>query len=101
MQNMPMENNKEISQALAVYFALPDGIDDFEIIRQKLIEEIQYLIDYDLNKLWNVLYRIDVAEKKVKEVIATTPYTEHAARIADLIIQRQQEKIISRKKYKT
>lgn len=100
MSNMPMENSKEISTALATYFALPDEVDDFEVIRKKLIEEIQYLIDYDLNKLWNVLYRIDVFEKKVRNVIATTPHTEHAVHIANLIIERQQEKIISRKKYK-
>ncbi len=98
---MPMENSKEISTALATYFALPDGADDFKMVRQKLIEEIQYLIDYDLNKLWSILYRIDVAEKKVKSVISNTPYNEHASHIADLIIHRQQEKIISRKKYKT
>ena len=95
-----MENTKEISTALATYFALPEG-DDFEAMRKKLIEEVQYLIDYDLNKLWNVLYRIDVFEKKVREVIATTPHTEHAVHIADLIIERQQEKIISREKYKS
>ena len=97
---MPMENSKEISTALATYFALPIEVDDFEVIRQKLIEEIQYLIDYDLNKLWSVLYRIDVFEKKVRNVIATTPHAEHASHIADLIIESQQEKIISRKKYK-
>lgn len=95
-----MENSKEISNALATYFALPDGENNFEVVRQKLIEEIQYLIDYDLDKLWSVLYRIDVAEKKVKSVISNTPYNKHAAHIADLIIHRQQEKIISRKKYK-
>lgn len=95
-----MENTKEITTALATYFTLPDGEDNFEAVRQKLVEELQYLIDYDLDKLWSVLYRIDVAEKKVKSVISNTPYNEHASHIADLIIHRQQEKIISRKKYK-
>lgn len=95
-----MENTQEISKALAVYFALPAVDDGYEAMKQKLTEEVQYLIDYDLNKLWNVLYRIDVAEKKVKEVIDATPFNQHAAHIVDLIIARQQEKIISRKKYK-
>jgi dihydrodipicolinate reductase len=92
--------NQEITQALTVYFALPDGEISYEVLLQKVTEEIQYLIDFNLDKLWSLLYRIDVAEKKVKEVIATTPFTQHARRIAELIIQRQQEKIISRKKYK-
>lgn len=97
---METNNTQDISQALTVYFALPDGEITYEALLKRVTEEIQYLIDFDLNKLWSLLYRIDVAEKKVKEVIATTPFTQHARRIAELIIQRQQEKIISRKKYK-
>lgn len=91
----------EISQALAPYFDLPEGETPYAALLKKLTVEIQFLIDFDLNKLWSILYRIDVAEKKVKEVIATTPFTEHARLIAELIIARQLQKIESRKKYKT
>lgn len=91
---------KELSQALAPYFALQEE-DAYETLKARLTEEIQYLIDYNLDKLWSLLYRIDVAEKKVKEVIETQPYGRHAACIADLIIERQQQKIVSRRNHKT
>ena len=91
----------DLSQSLAPYFALPETR---QLTREDLIrlvaEEIQYLIDHNLDKLWSLLYRIDVSEKKVKEVIATMPYSSHAIKIAELIVMRQEEKVQTRKKYK-
>jgi hypothetical protein len=91
----------ELSQSLTPYFALPDNN---EITRGELVrlvaEEIQYLIDHNLDKLWNLLYRIDVSEKKVKEVIATMPYSSHAVNIAELVVKRQEDKVQTRKEYK-
>jgi acetoin utilization deacetylase AcuC-like enzyme len=94
------EELQDITQSLAPYFALQEGGYTYDALVQCIAAEVQYLIDYDLNKLWNVLYRIDVSEKKVKEVIETTPFTQHSLLIAQLILKRQQEKIISRKQYK-
>lgn len=94
----PFDN--ELSQSLASYFTLPDGEIAYEVLLQRLTDEIQYLIDFDLDKLWSVLYRIDVSKQKVKDVLATTPFAQHAQGIALLIIERQQQKIITRKQYK-
>lgn len=94
------QHTEELSQSLAPYFALPDGETAYEALLQRLTNEIQHLIDFDLNKLWSVLYRIDVNEHKVKDLLATTPFAQHAQGIAQLIIERQQQKNISRKKYK-
>lgn len=92
---------QDITQSLTPYFALQEGRYTYDALVKRIAEEVQYLIDYDLNKLWNLLYRIDVSEKKVKEVIETTPFNQHSLLIAQLILKRQQEKIISRQKYKT
>ncbi len=92
---------QDITQSLAPYFALQENGYTYDVLLKRVAEEVQYLIDYDLNKLWNLLYRIDVPEKKVKEVIETTPFTQHSLLIAQLILKRQQEKITSRKNYKT
>ena len=93
-------HTEELSQSLASYFTLPDGEIAYEVLLQRLTDEIQYLIDFDLDKLWSVLYRIDVSEQKLKDVLATTPFAQHAQGIAQLIIERQQQKIITRKQYK-
>ncbi|KAB2914655.1 MAG: hypothetical protein F9K23_13075 [Bacteroidetes bacterium] len=92
---------QDITQSLTPYFALQEGGYTYDALVKRIAEEVQYLIDYDLNKLWNLLYRIDVSEKKVKEVIETTPFNQHSLLIAQLILKRQQEKVISRKNYKT
>lgn len=92
---------QDITQSLTPYFALQEGGYTYDMLLKRVAEEVQYLIDYDLNKLWNLLYRIDVSEKKVREVIETAPFSQHSLLIAQLILKRQQEKIISRKKYKT
>lgn len=50
--------------------------------------------------LYQVLYRIDVKEEKVKRVFLDSPLLEVAAeRITLLIIERQKEKVYWRSKY--
>jgi hypothetical protein len=48
---------------------------------------------HDFNKLVQILYKIDVNEQRLKELLQANPQTDAAVIIADLLIQRQQEKI--------
>jgi len=68
---------------------------DFE---NELTKAIQYLIDKDFEKLMHLLYRIDVSEAKVKMAFGLEK--EVAREIALLIIDREQQKVITRAKYK-
>lgn len=67
--------------------------------RLLLIKAIDTLIHQDFNKLLNILYRIDVDENKLKYALYESVLPA-AETIADLIIERQQQKIRFREMYR-
>lgn len=73
--------------------------DPFAVLRSILAQKIRYLIDRDIDKLKQALYRIDVNEQQVKKVLAESPLDEAVDEIAGMIISRQLEKVKTRKKY--
>lgn len=77
---------------------------DFELastnqtdIRKLLTQKIEELLQHDLSKLMNILYRIDVSEEKVKTAFQQQEFFQIAAQLSDLVIQRQQQKMKYRK----
>lgn len=71
-----------------------------EEIREQLISLINELVNKDFASLLQLLYRIDVDEKKIRLLIQKNPTEDAASIIADLIIERQLQKIESRKHFK-
>ncbi len=67
--------------------------------RKQLIELINDLIKKDFPSLIQLLYRIDVNEKKLKDLLQQSPGTDAALIIADAIVKRQLQKIASREKF--
>jgi hypothetical protein len=70
-----------------------------EKLREKLIFLINELIKKDFDVLVQLLYRIDVYEKKIRLYLSKNRQEDSAAILADLIIERQLEKMESRKKF--
>jgi hypothetical protein len=68
--------------------------------KQTFIAYINHLADTDLEKLLYLLYRIDVNENKIKQLLEGKSGNDAGALIAQAIIERQLEKVESRKKYK-
>jgi len=68
------------------------------LFREKLAAYIRNLINNDFQKLISILYRLDVSERKLKNLLAQTN-SDAGFIIADAIIERQSEKIISRKNF--
>ena len=68
-------------------------------LRSQLIFFINELINEDFNALVQLLYRIDVNEKKLKELLKRNENSDAALIIADLIISRQLQKIESKKQF--
>lgn len=58
------------------------------------------LINNDFEYLLSLLYRIDVDEKKIRFLLDSKPGTNAGELIAGLIIERQLEKIKSKKQFK-
>jgi len=76
---------------------------DFERLeefRKYLTEKMKDMLDKNYNLLINTLYRIDISEKKVSELFASKNKELIPEKLADLIIERQVEKIHFRKLYR-
>lgn len=76
---------------------------DFERLeefKKYLTEKMRDLLDKNYNLLINTLYRIDISEKKLSELFSSRNKELIPEKLADLIIERQIEKINFRKRYR-
>ncbi len=97
-----MENNLELAGQLAakdlqLHTNGAIAISNYDKLVQWLAEEIQALLDHDFEKLLNMLYRIDVSERKAGEALSSD---DPALSIAKLVIERELQKVETRMKYK-
>ena len=86
-----------INDSLGIH--LPDTISSQEL-KERLIVHINHLINNDFEKLIFYLYRIDVNEAKMKQLLALHKGENAAELITNLILERQLQKIKSRKETK-
>lgn len=68
-------------------------------LKQALQKRIAYLLDYDLNQLLNIFYRLDIPEDRVKTTLASEQPDQIATTLADLVIERELQKQEFRRKY--
>ena len=71
----------------------------YEQLHEKLSSEINNLINHDFEKLIFYLYRIDVHEDKMRTMLENNNGENAATLIANLIIERQLQKIKSRQQF--
>jgi len=95
---MEQKNQLSLPEKILAVSDLIDQKND-EKLRQKLIFLINELIKKDFDALVQLLYRIDVYEKKIRIHLDKNTQEDSAAILADLIIERQLEKMESRKKF--
>jgi hypothetical protein len=71
------------------------------LIRLKLLlsERIKYFIRYDLDKLLQALYRIDVKDSDSDKAFSLGDIDQISKSLSDLIIQRQIQKLEYSKSY--
>lgn len=65
-----------------------------------IMRVVEDLMTKDFKQLINVLYRIDVSEEKLKEALALST-DNPASVITKMILERQLQKVETRKKYST
>jgi hypothetical protein len=71
-----------------------------KLLFDTLVLQINDLINNDFERLVSLLYRIDVSEKKLTILLQENKTGNTAELIANLIIERQLQKIISRRETK-
>ena len=94
---MDNELIQSINKDLAI--ELPERI-SLEAAKEKLKQHINDLIQHDFEKLVTLLYRIDVNETKLKQLLQQNSHVDAAEIITSLIIERQLQKIKSRHQFK-
>lgn len=73
--------------------------ESYQEIHAQLASYLNHLIKNDFEKLIAYLYRIDVNEQKLKALLQQNPGEDAGDIIAELIIERQLQKLRSREKY--
>lgn len=68
-----------------------------EQLRSMLRERIAYMLHYQTEELLSKLYRLDIFEEHIKAAFAAGG--DIALKLADLIIQRQEQKIASKRSH--
>jgi hypothetical protein len=86
--------------SLELLINAPDSVKVNEAFTERLAAKINEMILTDFPGLVRLLYRIDISEKKLKELTLGRPQEETAKAIASLIIERQLEKAMLRKQYR-
>lgn len=93
-------NTPAIIQAVNQEFALtlPDTLTE-DAVRAKLAIHINELILHRFDHLVQLLYRMDVSEKKLKQLLQDHPGTDAGHLIAGLVLDREQQKMNSRRQF--
>ena len=71
-----------------------------EMLEGVLADRVNTMITADFNGLISLLYRIDVSETKLKQLLRENAGADSGLLIARLILQRQWQKIETRRKYR-
>ncbi len=100
-----METNrsiKEVISELRKFELLPTlREDNFEELRKDLSARINFLITHNFDHLIFILYRLDISEKKLMGLLRRPTTGTAGEIIANMIVERQLQKIASRKAFKT
>ncbi|HSB93488.1 MAG TPA: hypothetical protein VLC28_10235 [Flavitalea sp.] len=94
------EHMPQVQQSLTELFELKVHKDKTDFVNH-LALEIDRLILHDFNRLVSLLYRIDIDEEELKQMLQQYAHTDAGYIIAQLIIKRQLAKAESRKKFRT
>jgi hypothetical protein len=88
---------EELNNCTALVFA--DGI-SMEELQAQLAGFVNGLIQKDFQRLVSILYRVDVSETRLKQLLRQQPGEDAGRIIANLLIERQLEKIKTRQQYR-
>ena len=95
-----MTDTAALSKIIGKDFELEGEPTDGQI-RQQMIHAFGWLMDNDISRMMNILYRADVDEERLKSLLLGRSQLPSAEVIADEYIRRQKQKVETWKKYST
>ena len=93
-----MSDTTQLIKLVSKHFEVPENISE-SYLREVLIKTFEYLVEDDFPKLLQVLYRADVDQYKLKDLLENTEGKSTAEIIADAYIERQKAKVETWTKY--
>lgn len=101
MERIDAELVRQSANLICKDFSLDTFLDksDYESLLIELTKAVTHFLDKDLNSLLNILYRIDINETEVRNILTTAPPEEMAKRLAEKILQREIQKVRTRQQY--
>jgi len=96
LPEQPLELIQDLNRSYELELAEHLTLDQLEAL---LAEKINSLIRDDFNALVQWLYRVDVNEGKLKQLLAENTGEDAGKIIARLVMERQWQKIETRRKY--
>ena len=90
---------EELIQVMANELGIVVKGNDFSFNKQLIAERINELIQNDFQKLVSVLYRMDISEEKLKNLLKENQGIDAGHIITDLMIERQLQKLKSRRQF--
>lgn len=75
------------------------GGGDYAYLLEVLTDRVSHLLAHRHQKLMASLYILDVSERRYNEAMSGKTHADRAAALARVILERETEKIASRRKY--
>ena len=97
-----IDDDNDLQQVLKNWnlVALPGPLDRSHVIDALAAQVAEKLLT-NRTKFLNDLYRLDVSEVKLAQVFRQLSAAEHPRKIAELILERELQKAVTRRKYKS
>lgn len=73
---------------------------DINMLHRKLSLLIAYLMEHDMHRLLNAMYRLDVSENSFHEAMQSSSKEEAALNVTKLVLDREMQKVKTRLYYK-
>ena len=86
-QGEPLDQDREMIMA---------GVEN---LRQRLKQQISFLLDHEFERLLQAMYRMDVSEPAFKEALTLPTGPEIVERLTDLVLEREMQKVATRRLY--
>lgn len=97
---MNIDDEEQLNQILNKVLLSTHKVIDWEEVRSLLVPILNEIASTDFHQLMSILYRIDVSEIKVRKALhEDQTKTEIGIILAELIIERQKQKIELRNRF--
>lgn len=100
LQEVVQQVNKDFHlQGFEVSFS-GAGDTAYQELTEQLVPVIEYMLEHQVDRFWNLIYGIDLNESKVKQILFGNDVNTNAIQqLTDLILKRELQKVVIRHFY--